>query len=215
MPVHEAEIFGLTLSRYVYGVPGTSDLARGPSSSFDLKYFDFRINTPLDLSFALNPAFSALFAINEAPERVGMAFLGRTLDPELQREPCTQQTQKICTGSCNTAKSPPQPARSASTLPQADWYNSGQAIGLSEEFEILSGADHGHQITFAGAINSQSRLVTSLRVNQSRRLGRIDRSADRPINLSRPVNQDRRMIYIPLTYEGIVSRLKGLDNYQY
>ncbi|KAJ7751939.1 hypothetical protein DFH07DRAFT_941574 [Mycena maculata] len=43
----------------------------------------------------------------------------------------------------------------ACTLPQADWSNSGQAIGLSEEFEILRGADHGHQITFAGAINSQ------------------------------------------------------------
>ncbi|KAJ6487042.1 hypothetical protein C8R45DRAFT_930602 [Mycena sanguinolenta] len=40
---------------------------RRPPSSFDLIYFDLRINTPLDLSFALNPAFSTLFPINVLP----------------------------------------------------------------------------------------------------------------------------------------------------
>ncbi|KAJ7777896.1 hypothetical protein DFH07DRAFT_766126 [Mycena maculata] len=35
---------------------------------------------------------------------------------------------------------------SASTLPQADWYKSGQTTQVRGEFEILSGADHGIKV---------------------------------------------------------------------
>ncbi|KAJ7776492.1 hypothetical protein DFH07DRAFT_766688 [Mycena maculata] len=43
--------------------------------------------------------------------------------------------------------------RAASTLPQADWYNSGQTTHARGEFEILGGADHG--IKVALPINSR------------------------------------------------------------
>ncbi|KAJ7884769.1 hypothetical protein B0H14DRAFT_2564169 [Mycena olivaceomarginata] len=37
----------------------------------------------------------------------------------------------------------------ASTLPQADWYFSGCAKGLSTEFQILAGADRRHYCGYA------------------------------------------------------------------